>query len=249
MTPAEPLLERRPGGAKVSLVIPCLNEERGLRRILPAIPSAVDEIIIVDKQSTDGTIDVATWLCPNVVIIEQSSKGKGGALKEGLAAATGEIIVTMDGDGSMDPLDILDALRVLDEGGFDFVKGSRGLSPGGSADFTRVRHFGNAVLTMLANKLSNASWTDITYGFNAYRRDLIPVAMSLMDGFEFEIQFATRLQNCGYNVGEFASWESPRVGGESKLNSIRDGLRILSVLLAERRRLRADADDGSTGAG
>lgn len=232
--------------AKVSLVIPCLNEERGLRRILPAIPTAVDEIIIVDKQSKDGTLNVARWLCPDVVIVEQSSKGKGGALKEGLAVATGEIIVTMDGDGSMDPLDILDALRVLEEGDFDFVKGSRGLSPGGSADFTRIRHFGNAVLTLLANRLSNAAWTDITYGFNTYHRNLIPVAMSLMDGFEFEIQFATRLQNCGYKVGEFASWESPRVGGESKLDSIRDGFRILSVLLAERRRSGEDGDSTPT---
>src|SRR5258708_22425361 len=92
----------------VSLVMPTLNEARGLRRVLPALPEWLHEVFIVDGHSSDATIAVAEELCPNAVVITQQSRGKGGALKEGIRAATGTIIITMDADGSMDPGDILE---------------------------------------------------------------------------------------------------------------------------------------------
>lgn len=220
----------------VSLVVPTHNEARGLRRLLPAIPSVVDEVIIVDWESSDDTRDVVSYIRPDAIFLEQIGRGKGSAIKRGLAQARGQILITCDGDGSMDPLDMLDALNMLLGEGFDFVKGSRCKPGGGSSDFTRWRAFGNNVLTWCANQIADMSWTDITYGFNAYHRHVLPMTEGLADGFAFEIQLAARLSRSDFKIGEFTSWESPRVGGESKLNSVRDGLRILRVLWDERQR-------------
>jgi glycosyltransferase involved in cell wall biosynthesis len=196
----------------------------------------VDEVIIVDWNSTDDTEDVVRYIRPDAILVQQEGRGKGSAIKQGLALAKGQIIITCDGDGSMDPLDMLDALDMLLNQGFDFVKGSRCQPGGGSADFTKWRAFGNDLLTWCANKLAHMSWTDITYGFNAYHRRVMPMTVDLADGFAFEIQLAARLSQSSFKVGEFVSWESPRVGGESKLNAIRDGVRILRVLWDERHR-------------
>jgi glycosyltransferase involved in cell wall biosynthesis len=224
----------KPEEIAVSLIVPTHNEARGLRRLLPAIPSVVDEIIIVDWASTDDSRDVIEYIRPDAIVVEQEGRGKGAAIKQGLALAKGHILVTCDGDGSMDPLDMLDALNMLIGDNFDFVKGSRCKPGGGSSDFTKWRNFGNNVLTWCANQIADMNWTDITYGFNAYHRRVMPVTEGLADGFAFEIQLAARLSRSDFKIGEFTSWESPRVGGESKLNSIRDGLRILRVLIHER---------------
>jgi glycosyltransferase involved in cell wall biosynthesis len=217
---------------RVSLIIPTLNEERGLQRILPALPHWIDEIIIVDGGSSDDTVAVATSRCPEARIIHQQSHGKGGALKEGIRAATGTIIVTMDADGSMDPMDVEAAVRALLDGA-DFVKGSRELDGGGSSDFTVFRRLGNQALTSVANLLFGHKWTDITYGFNAYWKNIIVNLDSLSDGFEFEIQAAARAARTGLRTTEISCYEAPRVGGSSKLNPVRDGWFILRLLLNE----------------
>jgi glycosyltransferase involved in cell wall biosynthesis len=216
----------------VSLVIPTLNEARGLRRVLPAVPRWVDDVIVVDGGSTDSTIDVVTEICPDARVIHQQSRGKGGALKEGIRASAGTIVVTMDADGSMDPGDIINAVGAL-LAGADFVKGSRELPGAGSADFTVIRRIGNRTLTRVANMLFGGDWTDITYGFNAYWRSMIVDLDVLSDGFEFEIQAAARAARTGLRTTEIACFEAPRVGGDSKLSPMRDGWNILRLLLSE----------------
>jgi glycosyltransferase involved in cell wall biosynthesis len=219
-------------GYSVSLIIPTLNEVRGVRRVLPAVPTWLHEIIVVDGGSTDGTVDAVRKICPAAKVIDQRSRGKGGAIKEGLRASTGTIVVTMDADGSMDPGDIVAAVHALLDGA-DFVKGSRELPGAGSADFTRLRRFGNQMLTRFANFMFGDRWTDITYGFNAYWRTIMVNIDVLSDGFEFEIQAAARAARTGLRTAEVPCFEAPRVGGHSKLNPMRDGWNILRLLLNE----------------
>src|SRR6266700_104390 len=97
------LMQQRP---HVSVVISALNEAQNLPYVLPYIPSIVSEVILVDGQSTDDTVAVAEQLMPSIRIVKQKGKGKGDALRIGFAACTGDIIVTLDADGSTNPREI-----------------------------------------------------------------------------------------------------------------------------------------------
>ncbi len=130
--------ERR---TSVSVVIPAYNEAENLRWLLPQL-ATVDEVIVVDGESTDGTGDVVRELCPHATLIRQRPRGKGAALRAGFAAATGDVIVMIDADGSMDPLEI-ESFVTLIARGFDIVKGSRHSCGGGSEDLTFIRGIGN----------------------------------------------------------------------------------------------------------
>jgi glycosyltransferase involved in cell wall biosynthesis len=216
----------------VTVVIPALNEADGLALILPTIPSLVSELIVVDGGSTDDTVQIIRRMYPSAVRIRQTGRGKGDALKAGLAAATGDIVVTMDADGSMNPDDIVPAVGALLDG-CDFVKGSRALDGAGSGDFSPLHRFGNWALTALSNLVFDAGYTDITYGFNAYWRRVMLNADTLSDGFEFEIQAAIRASRSGLMTGEVPCYEAPRAGGASKLSPMRDGWAIARILAVE----------------
>ena len=153
----------------VSLVIPVLNEARNVASVLEQIADNVDEIILVDGNSTDVTVITARAYRPDVRIVPQQGTGKGSALRTGFQAATGEIIVMMDADGSMSPQEIRHYVHFLING-YDFVKGSRFISGGGSLDITWFRQLGNWFLLTVFNTFYDAHLTDLNYGFCAFQR-------------------------------------------------------------------------------
>ena len=162
----------------VSVVIPTLNEAGSLPWVLDALPAWVSEVILVDGLSTDGTEQVAREMRPEIVVVHQLVPGKGAALRAGFAATTGEIVVMIDADGSTDPREMGRFVDALVDGG-DFVKGSRHINSGGSADFTRARSLGNRVFVLLANLLHGSRFTDLCYGYCAFwRRHLDVLALT-----------------------------------------------------------------------
>ena len=194
----------------------------------------------MDGHSTDGTPEIVRDVCPEALVVAQTGSGKGDAIKLGLSLARGDIVVTIDGDGSHRLSDIRPMVEKLVQG-FDFVKGSRTLPGAGSEDLTVVRSAGNKALTSLARLLYGAHWTDITYGMNAYWRHIMTDANDLSDGFQFEIQAAIRAARGGLAIAEVPCFERARVGGISKLSAFSDGWRILRVIIEEaapRRRVR-----------
>ena len=104
-----------------------------MRDVLPRLPIGIDQVVLVDGGSTDGTVEVARRLRPDMTIIQQTRRGKGNALACGFAAATGDIIVMMDADGSTHPAEISRFVEALVQSGADFAKGSRFVPGGGSA--------------------------------------------------------------------------------------------------------------------
>src|SRR5665213_590409 len=166
----------RPGrtGPTVSVVIPAKNEARNLPHVLANLPDGLHEVILVDGNSTDDTIQVALDHRPDIVVVGQNRKGKGNALACGFARATGDFIVMLDADGSTDPAEIprfVDALRQ----GADFAKGSRFMPGAGSTDISRLRQAGNYWLNRIVNVLYGTRYTDLCYGYNAFRRDCLDV--------------------------------------------------------------------------
>ncbi len=226
----------RPYGVRlhpaVSLVIPALNEAEGLAAILPRVPGRVDEIIVVDGGSTDGTAETVTGARSDAVLVHQQGHGKGSALKQGLELARGDILITMDADGSMNPEDILAFVAEL-EAGADFVKGSRVVPGAGSDDFTRLRRAGNTGLTHVANVVFHSKYTDITFGFNGYWRFTMEHLGEMADGFQYEIQAALRASALGFATAEVPTHEPARIGGKSKLHPMRDGWSILKIIMFE----------------
>ena len=159
---------------KVSVVIPTLNEARNLPCVFSRLPTGLHEVIVVDGHSVDDTLAAARRLRPEVRIIAQNRRGKGNALACGFAAATGDIIVMVDADGSADPAEIPRFVRTLLEGA-DYAKGSRFADGGGSSDITRLRRDGNWVLNALVNLLCRTRYSDLCYGYNALWRRHVPV--------------------------------------------------------------------------
>jgi glycosyltransferase involved in cell wall biosynthesis len=219
---------------KVTVLIPARNEAPNLQYVLPRLPSIVTEVILVDGHSQDETILTAQRLLPSVRIVEQVGKGKGSAIREGLAVATGDIVVLLDADGSADPLEITRFVDVLLAGN-DFAKGSRFTKGGGSHDITRIRRAGNYGLITMVNLLFKARFTDLCYGYNAFWRYCLDYIKIDSDGFEIETLINIRMHTAGLKIAEVPSVEYQRIHGASNLNAARDGWRILKLILQERK--------------
>ncbi|QNE16576.1 glycosyltransferase family 2 protein [Pseudarthrobacter sp. NBSH8] len=218
--------------ASVSVVIPTLNEAKNLPWVLRRMPSYVDEVVIVDGRSRDNTVEVAKALRSDVVIVHELRKGKGVAVRSGFAASTGDIIVMLDADGSMDPQEIGWFVSPLQHD-YDFVKGSRYVTGGGSEDLTRLRNVGNKVLTGLANTVLHSNYSDLCYGYIAFRRECLEVLELESDGFEIETELIVRAARAGLRIAEVPSIELDRISGASNLQTFRDGWRVLGTLARE----------------
>lgn len=216
----------------VSLVIPTLNEAGNIEAVLSQL-SRFDDIILVDGHSQDDTVAIARSVRPDVKVLQRDPTGKGDALRAGFAAARGDVIVIMDADGSMDPAEI-DMMVSTVGVGFDLVKGSRYACGGGSHDLTHVRDLGNAALCTLANRLFRTRWTDLCYGFLAFRRSCLPKMALTSTGFEIESEILVKAAMAGLRIAEVPSVEMPRLAGESHLDARRDGMRILRTMMLER---------------
>ncbi len=216
----------------VSLIIPALNEAKNLPYVLPRVPQWITEVLLVDGHSTDNTAEVARRLNPSVRIIAQPGHGKGDALRAGFAAANGDIIVTMDADGSNDPAEILAFVAVLRTGA-DFVKGSRFVQGGGSSDLTFVRKLGNGFLMMITRLALGCNFSDLCYGYNAFWARCLPALNPDVDGFEVEACLNIRALAAGLKVAEIPSFEEERIYGQSNLKAIPDGWRILKLIFRE----------------
>jgi Glycosyl transferase family 2 len=217
----------------ISVVIPAKNEAANLPDVFATLPGWIDEVVLVDGRSQDDTISVARRLRPDIKIVHQGGVGKGDALIAGFGAASGDIIVAIDGDGSTDGREMVRFVSTL-LAGADFVKGSRFASDGRSDDITVVRRYGNRILNIMVNKLFRTQYTDLCYGYNAFwARHLGKLALDA-PGFEVETLMGIRAAKARLRIHEVPSHERPRQHGSSNLSAIRDGLRILRVIGLER---------------
>jgi len=224
----------------VSLVIPARNEARNLAVVLENLPDCVGEVILVDGRSSDVTTLMAVTCRPDIRIITEPAPGKGHALRAGFEAAGMDVVIAMDADGSMLPSEIPQILYFLDHG-YDFVKGSRFIGGGGSLDITRFRRLGNRALLLIANRFFSVQLTDLCYGFFGFRRQYLDHLGLSSTGFEIETELTVRAITSGLRIAEVPSTELPRRSGSSNLNSVRDGIRVLRMLLKERAAKRSKA--------
>ncbi|MFQ5977081.1 MAG: glycosyltransferase family 2 protein [Candidatus Heimdallarchaeota archaeon] len=222
---------------QVALLMPTLNEEKNLPFIVARLPKWFSEIVVVDGHSKDQTVATVRALLPKAKIVFQHGIGigKGDAIITGLKHVKSELVVLLDADGSMDPAEIARFLKPLEDG-YDLVKGSRMLNGGGTVDMTFFRKFGNAFFVGSVNLLYQTSYTDLCYGFNAFRKKAVENLSLGTSGFNFEAELITKAANAGLKIKEVPSFEYRRIHGSSNLNSFFDGLKIFSTIARERLR-------------
>lgn len=218
--------------SKVEVIIPTLNEEKTIGSVIEQSFFYADKVLVIDGGSGDNTVEVAKELGARILF--QNSKGKGAALKEAFEYTNSEIIVILDGDGSMRPLEIPMFLKRIYSGA-DIVKGSRLIGGGGSNDLSMIRRFGNSLFIFLVNIIWKLNFTDLCYGFIAFRKDaakkLSPILRS--KGFNIETEIIIKSKKLGLKIVEVPSLELKRLFGKSKLNAFRDGLKILLTIVRE----------------
>ncbi|MBD1206691.1 MAG: glycosyltransferase family 2 protein [Rhodobacteraceae bacterium] len=215
----------------VSLVIPAKNEASNLPYVLSRIPDWVHEVILVDGNSTDSTVEVAKSLRPDIKVVGQDRRGKGAALRSGFAACEGDIIVMIDADGSMDPSELPAYIGAL-LAGADFVKGSRFMQGGRTNDMEWYRRFGNWCFVKLVTLRFGGRFSDLCYGYIGFWRSALSrMSLERDDGFEIETSMNVQALTTGMVIHEVPSIEAPRIHGVSNLRTIPDGWRVLKTII------------------
>ena len=231
-------------GHTIGVVIPCHNEERGLAAILPRCPTQVDEIVVVNNNSTDRTEEVARAHGTSVVF--ESVPGYGRAYQTGFAAARSDILVTLDGDGQYPIEEVPRLVGVFLERNLDFLSGCR--FPLAGKAMTLQRRVGNFLLTTVIRFLFKANVRDTQSGMWIFRRDLLQVIRPTHHGMAFSEELKLRVILSGFRFGEEHIPYHQREG-VSTLRPLRDGwenLRYLLQLRAETRAARTRHDTRKT---
>lgn len=207
-------------GLKVSVVMPCYNEEQGLSEVIRRLPECVDEIVVADNASTDRTAEVATRLGARVVL--EPRRGYGAAYKTGLAAATGDVIATMDGDGTYPAEAIPGLIDALLDRQLDFLSASRfPLRDRRAMGLTN--RAGNWVLTFVALLLFGTKMADSQSGMWVFRREVLQSIRPQSDGMPFSEEIKIEaIRHPRVRFGEHHIDYRPRIG-EVKLRKWRDG--------------------------
>ena len=218
-------------GQSITVIIPCLNEEQGIRRVLEAMPDFVDEVIVVDNNSTDRTHEVASSL--GAKVIHEKLRGYGRSYKRGFTSASGDIIVTLDGDHSY-PVDaisyLLEAFLHLN---VDFLNASR--FPVRDRNAMSLKHkIGNLILSIAMSILYLRWVRDSQSGMWVFRRAILSEMKLESDGMSFSEEIKIEaLKRATIRFGEISIMYTSRLG-EIKLNPWRDGFQNLWFLVKKR---------------
>ena len=216
---------------KISVVIPCYNEEEGVQHVIKGLPDCVDEVVVVDNNCTDRTAEVATALGARVVF--EGRKGYGAAYKAGLPAAEGDVIVTLDGDGTYPSEQIPELVDYLVDNKLDFISAARfPLQNPKAMNFSNK--VGNSVLTVAMLLLYGNPIKDSQSGMWIFRTSVLPQLVLTSDGMPLSEEI--KIEAIRHKDVAFAEYHvnyHPRVG-EVKLEKWRDGFRNLAFLVKKR---------------
>lgn len=219
-------------GLRICLVIPCYNEEDGIRQVLSRVPREVDDVVVVDNASTDRTSVVAAQ--GGARVVPETRRGYGAAYKAGLAAASGDVVVTLDGDGTYPPEQIPRLVDVLVDRNWDFLSACRfPLSDPRAMGWSN--QIGNGVLTVATWLLFRQPIRDSQSGMWVFRRALLERLQLTSDGMAFSEEIKLEALLRGARFGEEHIPYGIREG-EVKLQKWRDGWANLVFLV--RKRLR-----------
>jgi Glycosyltransferases involved in cell wall biogenesis len=222
---------------KLSVVIPCYNEAGTIEKIIDAVqraPYLDKEIIVVDDCSTDGTREILKNKLESRVsriIYQHYNQGKGAALREGIQAATGDVIIIQDADLEYDPFEYPKILQPIIDNKADVVFGSRFMG----AEAHRVVYFwhrvGNGLITLISNMFTNLTLTDIETCYKAFRREIIQSITIEEKRFGFEPEITAKISKIKCRIYEVGISYYGRTYDEGKKINWKDGIGALYCII------------------
>jgi glycosyltransferase involved in cell wall biosynthesis len=222
---------------KLSIIVPCYNEKNTIRPIIDAIKAAPfdeKEIIIVDDCSNDGTREVLEHdIEPLVsrVLYHEVNRGKGAALRTGIKAVTGDIVIIQDADLEYDPKEYSVLVEPIANNLADVVYGSRFLTGRPHRVLYFWHSFGNQFLTLLSNMFSNLNLTDMETGYKAFSREIITNITIVEDRFGFEPEITAKIAKMRCRVYEVGISYYGRTYEEGKKINWKDGIRAIYYIV------------------
>jgi glycosyltransferase involved in cell wall biosynthesis len=222
---------------RLSVIVPVYNERRTIELILDKV-RAVDvekEIIVVDGASIDGTkelLEKQEAYSDTRVIYQKHRNGRGGALKEGIAAATGDLVIFQDADLEVDPADYPALLKPIEDGATQVVFGSRFLA--GRPIMTPLQYLGNRVVTESVNLLYGVRLTDVETCYQVFPRQVLQSMRINSNDFAFTVELTVKLLKAGYKIREIPIRYIPRGRAEGKKIYWADGFVSLYTLIRYR---------------
>jgi glycosyltransferase involved in cell wall biosynthesis len=222
---------------KLSVIVPCYNEKETIRQIVEAVKNSSwkeHEIIIVDDCSTDGTQEILKReiaLQVDKVVYHPVNRGKGAALRSGIAEATGEVVIVQDADLEYDPSEYDRVMEPIVQGRADVVFGSRFLGTGSHRVLYFWHRVGNGFLTLLSNMLTNLNLTDMETCYKAFRREIIQSITIEEDRFGFEPEVTAKIAKTGCRIYEVGISYYGRTYSEGKKINWKDGFAAIWCIL------------------
>ncbi len=217
---------------KISLIIPTLNEEKSIEKVLENVPrEIVDEVIVVDS-SVDNTANISKRY--GAIVIHEPPEGYGSALQAGLNIAMGNIIVYMDGDYTYDPQEIRILVKPIFEGRCNVVLGNRLRNKKCSRSMSVLNRIGNNVISLIFSFLFLKRIHDTQTGFRAIKTSFLAGLKCRESGMPYATEQLIKLLKRGALVCEVPITYRPRLYGNSKLKPLKDGLKITKTMLVSR---------------
>lgn len=216
---------------KVLLIAPTSNELEGVKAVLPKIDrKIVDDILVVDLNSTDGTVEFCKK--HGFKVHHQKTKGYGAAMMEGLEINHNEIVIEFPPDGSSPPDRIPDFIKKIEEG-YDLVIGSRYTKGAKSYDDDIVTGFGNWMFTKIVNLLFGTNFTDVLIGYRAFRRSSLDRLNITAKNLDWSVELPILFAKSGAKIIDIPVDEPKRIGGKRKMHPIKTGLDISKIISRE----------------
>lgn len=220
---------------RYSIIIPCHNEADSIgpvvRDVMNIVPDA--EIIVVDDGSTDDTARIVEAIDSVRLFRQESNFGKGVALRRGIKEAKGEVIVFMDADGQDEPADLPLLLDQIEKG-HPFVNGSKFIGIIEQGAISLPNYYGNLFMSGLINLLFGSWVTDSQSGFRAIEKKYVDRWRLSSNEYEIETEMLCKALKSGLRIQDVPVTRKPRTAGSTGFKRVRNGLRVLGMILKER---------------
>jgi glycosyltransferase involved in cell wall biosynthesis len=222
---------------KLSVIIPCYNEVRTIERVIAAVhlsPHEEKEIIVVDDYSNDGTRELIGGVLRfqvDAVLLHDRNQGKGAAIRTGVKAATGDVVIVQDADLEYSPAEYPLLIGPIERGDADVVYGSRFITGKEHRVLFFWHSVGNKLLTLLSNMMTNLNLSDMETGYKAFKREIIQKIEIQENRFGFEPEITAKIARLKLRIFEVGISYKGRTYEEGKKINWKDGIRALYCII------------------